>query len=316
MKSTDTVEKARVEVLQKEQAAASRTGTQANQDRKAHISVLITEFERMKVMIDLYRGVLPTFQKFVKKRQHEKPMVHLLHLEMVALTRHLSKFMRPKAILLTLHNIIKLDIRTRDSQLPKQKLSVGQFSFNAMNKAWVQRKVWVEKLRDASAGVRYPTLSKLVRALLSIFTGHLLKGSFNLMNDIRESDRCSMNVETYEGLAVIKSTLKAREWTPSTMSIDQSLRRPCLSSFQSYQQHLKKKKDASHALQQQRLSVAARVLSSKEALKRKRAQPAHIAQATTQASSPQNTPSIQAITSQATTSNPTQATPPAITLSG
>lgn len=50
-------EKARIVVLQKEQAAASRTGTQVNQDRKERISVLISEFERVKVMIDLYRGI-------------------------------------------------------------------------------------------------------------------------------------------------------------------------------------------------------------------------------------------------------------------
>ncbi|KAK9972430.1 hypothetical protein ABG768_022345 [Culter alburnus] len=52
-----TEEKARIVVLQKEQAAASRTGTQVNQDRKDRISVVISEFERVKVMIDLYRGI-------------------------------------------------------------------------------------------------------------------------------------------------------------------------------------------------------------------------------------------------------------------
>ncbi|KAL7850046.1 hypothetical protein SRHO_G00193950 [Serrasalmus rhombeus] len=51
-------EKARIQVLQQEQAAVSRSGTQVNQDRKGRISVLFTEFERMKVMIDLYRGIL------------------------------------------------------------------------------------------------------------------------------------------------------------------------------------------------------------------------------------------------------------------
>lgn len=52
-----TEEKARIVVLQKEQAAASRTGTQVNQDRKDRMSVVISEFERVKVMIDLYRGI-------------------------------------------------------------------------------------------------------------------------------------------------------------------------------------------------------------------------------------------------------------------
>lgn len=125
----------------------------------------------------------------------------------------------------------------------------------------------VASLKNSERGVRYPTLCKLVKALLSIFTGPLVEGSFNLMDDILESDRCSMNVETYESLAVIKSTLIARDWTASTMNIDQPLRRSCLCSFQNYQLHLKKKKETAQALKQKRLSEAARILSSKEANK-------------------------------------------------
>ena len=49
-------EKARIEVLRQEQATASRT--QVNQNRKARISVLFTEFERLMVMVDLFRGIL------------------------------------------------------------------------------------------------------------------------------------------------------------------------------------------------------------------------------------------------------------------
>ncbi|KAL7841128.1 hypothetical protein SRHO_G00248190 [Serrasalmus rhombeus] len=134
-------EKARIQVLQQEQAAVSRSGTQVNQDRKGRISVLFTEFERMKVMIDLYRGVLPTFQRFVKKLQHEKPMVHLVHVEMVTLVRELlSKFLRPKDIPLSHKEILKVDVRRRDLQLPNKRLSVRQFCYVAMNKARMERK--------------------------------------------------------------------------------------------------------------------------------------------------------------------------------
>ncbi|XP_055062812.2 uncharacterized protein [Misgurnus anguillicaudatus] len=322
----------------------------------------------MKVMIDLFRGVLPTFQRFAKKLQHEKPMVHLLHVEMVALVRELlSKFIRPKAIPLSHKEILKIDVRRRDFQLPNKRLSVGQFCYIAMNKARVEGKVWVDHIYDslregymrsaefllknlpldniiisslsaltpslmqsdgvtgafttlgealpnvvppeeigqlveecrayqldgdmllhlqsytegdcrvdvdwwthvaslkkAERDVRYPTLCKLVKALLSIFTGPLVEGSFNLMDDILEDDRCSMNVETYESLAVIKSTLKAKDRTASTMTIDQPLRRACLSSFQNYQLHLQKKKETEQALRQKRLSEAARMQSLKE----------------------------------------------------
>ncbi|KAM8735510.1 uncharacterized protein AB9X84_023938 isoform 2-T2 [Acanthopagrus schlegelii] len=298
-------------------------------------------------------------------------MVHLLHVEMVDLLRELlSKFMRPNTIPLSHKELLKVDVQNRDLQLSNKRLSVGQFCYSALNKARVERKVWVEQiydclregyiksaefllknlplnnsiltslsaltpaliqsdavvgafttlgealpnvvppeeigqlveecrayqmdadmlallasyiegdcrvdvdwwshvvsLKNADRDVRYPTLGKLVKAVLSIFTGPLVEGSFNLMDDILESDRCSMNVETYESLAVIKSTLKARDWTASTMNIDQPLRRSCLSSFQNYQLHLKKKKETAQALKQKRLNEAARMLSSKEANK-------------------------------------------------
>lgn len=73
-------------------------------------------------------------------------------------------------------------------------------------------------------GVRYPTLIKLFKALLSIFTDPLVEGSFNLIDDILETDRCSLNVETYESLTVVKSTMKAREWTTLIITINQPLR--------------------------------------------------------------------------------------------
>ena len=278
--------------------------------------------------------------------------------------------MRPNTIPLSHKERLKVDVRNKDLQLSNKRLSVGQFCYSALNKACVERKVWVEQiydclregymksaefllknlplnnsiltslsaltpaliqsdavvgafttlgealpnvvppeeigqlveecrayqmdadmlallasyiegdcrvdvdwwshvvsLKNADRDVRYPTLGKLVTAVLSIFTGPLVEGSFNLMDDILESDRCSMNVETYESLAVIKSTLKARDWTASTMNTDQPLRRSCLSSFQNYQLHLKKKKETAQALKQKRLNEAARMLSSKEANK-------------------------------------------------
>lgn len=97
-------------------------------------------------------------------------------------------------------------------------------------------------MKNPERGVRFPILGQLVKALLSIFTGPLVEGSFNLMDDIFEADRCSMNVETYESLAIVKSTIKAREWTASTMTIDQPLRWSCLSSYQTYQTSAEKKR--------------------------------------------------------------------------
>ena len=314
----------------------------------------------------MFAGVLPTFQVFLKKLQHEKPLVHLLHVEMVALVRELlSKFMKPGAIPLSIKEILRINVRSTDLQLSNKRLCVGRFGFSAMNKARVEKKIWVGNLYDSlregymksaefllknlpldnniitslsaltpsliqcdsvcgafmtlgkalpnvirpealgqleeevrayqidddlvllaniyveedsrvdvdwwsrvaflkntERGVRYPTLIKLVKALLSIFTGPLVEGSFNLMDDILEADRCRMIVETYESLAIIKSTMKARNWTASTMLIDQPLRRSCLSSYQNYQLHLQKKKASEHALKKKRMGEAIRMRST------------------------------------------------------
>lgn len=88
-------------------------------------------------------GVLPPFQRFLKKL-HGKPMMHLLHLEMVALVREiLSKFMKPNAIPLSAKEILKINVRSRDLQLSDKRLCVGKFCYSVMNKARVERKIWV-----------------------------------------------------------------------------------------------------------------------------------------------------------------------------
>lgn len=72
----------------------------------------------------------------------EKPMVHLVPVEMVDLVRELlSKFMRSKAIPLIPKEILKVDVRSRDLQLSNKRLSVGQFCYIAMNKARVEKKI-------------------------------------------------------------------------------------------------------------------------------------------------------------------------------
>ncbi|XDV14227.1 hypothetical protein PO909_002404 [Leuciscus waleckii] len=77
-------------------------------------------------------------------------MVHLVHVEMVALVRELlGKFMRPKAIPLSHKEILKVDVRRRDLQQPNKRLSVGQFCYIAMNKARVEGKVWVDHIYDS-----------------------------------------------------------------------------------------------------------------------------------------------------------------------
>ncbi|RXN18940.1 hypothetical protein ROHU_025945 [Labeo rohita] len=311
-------------------------------------------------------GVLPTFQVFLKKLQHEKPMIHVLHAEMLLLVRELlSKFMKPETIPLSPKGLLKLNVHQRDLQYTDKRLSVGRFSFFALNKARVEKKPWVQKvyssLREGyikaatfllknlplnnnivtslsaltpslilhesvqgafntlakalpnavkseelgqldeevrayqintdlgaqakcfeennaridvdwwskifamkmpEGGMRFPILGKLVKALLSLFTGPLVEGSFNMMDDIIEKDWVRLNIETYEGLAILKSHIKVMGKTASKMQITPALRRFCLSSYETYQNHLKKKKVNLDKQKERKLREVVKVLSA------------------------------------------------------
>lgn len=62
-------------------------------------------------------------------------MVHLLHVEMVALVREiLSKFMKPNAIALSAKEILKVDVRSRDFQLSDKRLGVGKSCYSLDNR--------------------------------------------------------------------------------------------------------------------------------------------------------------------------------------
>ncbi|XP_042599307.1 uncharacterized protein LOC122140321 [Cyprinus carpio] len=140
-------EKARIICLQQQMAKSARIGSDVNKKRKTRICMLFSEFDKLTTIIDLYRGVLPTFQVFLKKLQHEKPMIHVLHAEMLLLVRELlSKFMKPETIPLSAKGLLKLNVHQRDLQYTDKRLSVGRFSFFALNKARVEKKPWVQKV--------------------------------------------------------------------------------------------------------------------------------------------------------------------------
>ena len=59
---------------------------------------------------------------------------------------------------------------------------------------------------------RYPSLSKIVKAALSIFTGPQIEASFSVMNDMdKKSNR--MDVSTYSAIMNVKYSLKAENTT-------------------------------------------------------------------------------------------------------
>ena len=116
-----------------------------------------------------------------------------------------------------------------------------------------------------SDAIKFPVLSKLVKALLALFTGPLVEGSFNLMDDVLRSDRSSLNTETYEALAIIKSSLHMTKKNASTMDVDSNMTKSCLSSYHLYQSHLLRKKTLKADKQKKKLQEAVKIMETQRA---------------------------------------------------
>ena len=54
---------------------------------------------------------------------------------------------------------------------------------------------------------KYPSLSRMVKALFSCFHGPLVEGSFNLMGDVMGSQSCRMDVATYSAIQSVNYPL-------------------------------------------------------------------------------------------------------------
>lgn len=93
-----------------------------------------------------------------------------------------------------------------------------------------------------SATSKYHTLTRLIKALLTVFSGPLVEASFNIMDDIITDDRSKMSIENYEACAQIKYTLKSKKTTSTEMKISTSMRRCCNKAHKTYREHLQQKK--------------------------------------------------------------------------
>lgn len=87
----------------------------------------------------------------------------------------------------------------------------------------------------------YKVLSKLALACMTIFSGPLVEGSFNIMDDIITDDRSRLTVENYGALAHIKYTLKAAGVKSTNMKVTARTRRMCHAAYSTYTKHLEKK---------------------------------------------------------------------------
>jgi hypothetical protein len=101
----------------------------------------------------------------------------------------------------------------------------------------------ISQLRaTGSSELRYPILSRLAKAVLSVFAGPIIEGTFNIMDDIVESDRTSLTAESYEALALTKFALKAKKETSCSMKITHKMRVSATSAHANYVAFLEKKK--------------------------------------------------------------------------
>ena len=89
---------------------------------------------------------------------------------------------------------------------------------------------------------RYSMLQKFISAMLSIFSGPLIEGTFNVMDDIVEKDRSKLTVENYEAMAIIKTALKRRKNSALEMTVNADMKKACIIAYSTYQQFLAKKK--------------------------------------------------------------------------
>lgn len=362
------INQARIKQLQDCQGKQSKSDTNSARKQRLTHSLFIGRTEFL-AHLNLYRGILPQFQGFVKLFQSQKPLMHKLHAEMFVLTRDfLSFFIKPDSIPAdNVKELLSLDVTNEDIQFTDKHLVVGQYAYKCLLEARQKKEPWVhkfyqnlrqgymkagtslakklplsnktimcltalspftrrepttavafEKLAHAvpnivpatdigtllievrkysvdscldeielqedmsidsswwakvfnlkkNGAVKYPVLGKLVKALLSIFTGPLIEGTFNIMDDIVESDRAALTVENYEALSCVKYGLKARSITSLNMDVTATMKRKCLASYQAYKQHLVKKKQDAKEVQVKKLAEGEKYRQIQEAKKR------------------------------------------------
>jgi hypothetical protein len=123
---------------------------------------------------------------------------------------------------------------------------------------------------------KYPELTKVMKAVLSIFHGPMVESSFNIMGDIIDERSCRMNVTTYEAIQTVKyklhsSNKSAIEYfhrddklhSPVNVRICKSMR----TAYGRYQAELQEQCKAREAVQEQ-MQIQKKTLQSKEKAKK------------------------------------------------
>ncbi|KAL8567855.1 hypothetical protein ACOMHN_058977 [Nucella lapillus] len=107
----------------------------AKSDRKDRIllRLLGTTSGKTMLLINLYRGVLPKFQNYLKLYQSDKPMLHTLHVDMYRLTRDflclfLKSDVMPKSFRVS--DLMKIDCTDPSNQVSDRNLTVGCHAYH------------------------------------------------------------------------------------------------------------------------------------------------------------------------------------------
>ena len=118
----------------------------ANDNRKGRIiKLLFAEKLKLSCHFNLYRGVLPKFQKFVKMFQCEKPMIHVLLSQIFSVTSEfLAMYIKPSEIPQDIAGLVKLNCCDSKIQFSDKNLVVGPFCFTEIAKARLEKLEWVK----------------------------------------------------------------------------------------------------------------------------------------------------------------------------
>lgn len=131
---------ARIQVIQISQAKQAKSSCSVTRKDRL-LTALFKDFEKFRVTVDLYRGILKKFEGYTKLLQSEKPLVHLLHEGVFSLVRKVvGLFIRRNHVphVSVKEMSLAKKVRDRDIQVSDKNLCVGEYCYS----------VYIEALRD------------------------------------------------------------------------------------------------------------------------------------------------------------------------
>ena len=128
-------ETARLTQIQNGQKKGAGALEATNISRKERILLaLFNNRIKLTALLQMYKGLLPKFQTFLKLVQRKEPMLHVLHIEMMyRVHEFLALFIRPADvpdIETGVKSLIAFDPKKEDYQLPNKLLSIRPHAYH------------------------------------------------------------------------------------------------------------------------------------------------------------------------------------------